>query len=86
VRYPADERGLPIDVVTLQQAEDGLEDIPGAILVATVTHDGVRTLHLYTDSDDEPATRTISAIARHIGRRLDVTPDPGWTAVLPLQP
>jgi hypothetical protein len=86
VRYPADERGLPVDVVTLQQAEDGLEDIPGAILVATVTHDGVRTLHLYTDSDDEPATRTISAIARQIGRRLDVTPDPGWTAVRPLQP
>jgi hypothetical protein len=86
VRYAADDRGLPVAVATLQQAEDGFEDIPGAILVATLNHDGVRTLHLYTDADDEPAAQTIAAIARRIGRRLDVTPDPGWTAVRPFQP
>lgn len=86
VRYEADERGLPVDVVALQDDEDGLEGIPGAILVATLTHDGVRTLHLYTDSDDEPAARTIAAVARRTGRRLDVSLDPGWTAVRPFQP
>lgn len=79
------------DTLPIPEALDTLQaitaDIKAAIgsyglLVAYETTLGVRTLHIYTDSEDQNATdRVQQAVETHPNTTLQQTHDPGWANV-----
>ncbi|THJ68458.1 DUF695 domain-containing protein [Arthrobacter echini] len=86
VPFDADDQGLPAP-----SAEDMLHSVeqalvrqlgPRGLLVATETSRGVRTLHVYSDSEDRTARDVLDAAARN-SRRVSIrhTLDPTWKKV-----
>lgn len=85
--YAADRRtGFPgdDDLDALEKWEDDLMEQLGdrGRLLVRATSRGVRAFHLYCDSTDAGAARMVrDAVDRWPRGRLDVTDDPGWSAV-----
>lgn len=86
VPFDADEQGLPTPEAfdALADLEDSLVGAIGirGMLVAAETSKGVRTLHFYSDSEDQNGRDVLDAAARE-RRPVSVrhTPDPGWKKV-----
>ena len=74
----------PASLGQLRELEDELTGRlqPGALLVAHETTQGIRTLHLYCDSDD-PATveQARHAVSGWPGSAVKSSLDPGWRAI-----
>lgn len=86
VPFDADDRGLPCATAenTLRRLEDALVEELGArgMLVAAETSGGVRTLHVYSDSEDPKARAVLHGAARRTrGARVRHTLDPIWKKV-----
>jgi hypothetical protein len=83
--YPKEANGMPKPGTTaaLDELEDGLERaISGrGIVLAHETGAGVRTVHLYTDSEDQNATEAVRAAARVVRAKVNSESDPQWQAV-----
>lgn len=83
--FDPDERGMPSPEVLgrLQALDDSLTATiePRGLVVATVTTDGTRTLHVYTDGEDQNAADAITRWATTHGLEGTREPDPGWTRV-----
>lgn len=83
--FAPDERGLPSpeDLGRLQALDDSLAATiePRGLVVANVTTDGTRTLHVYTDGEDQNAADVVNRWAGDHGLRAASAPDPGWTRV-----
>lgn len=84
--YDAEDGGLPRPsaLAGLDDVEDRLVHMVGmrGMLVASETSKGVRTLHFYTDSEDQNGRDALEHAAR--GERsvtVRHTPDPGWKKV-----
>jgi Family of unknown function (DUF695) len=78
--------GLPgsASLDQLRELEDELTDRlpPSALLVAHETIKGVRTLHLYADSDDPTfAEQMRNAVSGWPGAAVKSSLDPGWRAI-----
>lgn len=68
----------------LRELEDELADwlLPHVLLVAHETTRGVRTLHLYADSDDVAVAGQVrNKVSRWPGAAVCASPDPGWRAI-----
>ncbi len=83
---PAGEQGLPgpDELQRLRALEDELVDLldDRALLVAHLTTNGLRTLHLYADSTDVVASDRANAWASLLeGVEVEVEADPGWRSV-----
>lgn len=86
VPFDADEQGLPTPVAAgaLDTLEEGLVQALGVrgMLVATETSKGVRTLHFYSDSEDQNGRDVLDTAAReHRAVTARHTVDPGWRKV-----
>lgn len=83
--YEPDERGMPSpeELGMLQALDDSLTATiePRGLVVARVTTEGTRTLHVYTDGEDQNAGADVARWAETHGLRTSSTPDPGWTRV-----
>lgn len=83
--FAPDERGLPSpeDLGRLQALDDSLAATmePRGLVLANVTTNGTRTLHVYTDGEDQNAADDVTRWADDHGLRAVSTPDPGWTQV-----
>ncbi len=84
--FDADEQGLPRGTAEdmLRTIEDALvEELEaGGMLVAVETSGGVRTLHVYSDSEDPEARAVLDGAARRTrGTRARHTLDPTWRKV-----
>lgn len=86
LRYDADDAGLPV-----AEALPGLDDVEDrtvralgmrGMLVAVETSKGVRTLHFYSDSEDQNGRDVLDRAAQGL-RTITArhTPDPGWKKV-----
>jgi hypothetical protein len=78
--------GLPssASLDQLRELEDELTDqlSPGALLVAHETTRGVRTFHVYADSDDPTfAGQLRNAVSGWPGATVKSSMDPGWRAI-----
>jgi Family of unknown function (DUF695) len=74
----------PASLNQLRQLEGELTDqlSPGALLVAHETTSGVRTLHVYADSDDPTFTGQVrNAVSGWPGAAVKPSMDPGWRAI-----
>jgi hypothetical protein len=74
----------PISLDQLRELEDELTDRlpPGALLVAHETTRGVRTLHVYADSDEPTfAGQVRNAVSGWPGAAVKSSLDPGWRAI-----
>ena len=86
VPFDADEQGLPRPAAfdALNDLEDALVTALGirGMLVAAETSRGVRTLHFYSDSEDQNGRDVLDAAAREQrGVTARHTLDPGWRKV-----
>lgn len=80
------QEGLPgpDSLDQLRELEDELTDglLPRALLVAHETTQGVRTLHLYADSDDLALAEQVrNAVSGWPGAAVNSTLDAGWQAI-----
>jgi hypothetical protein len=78
----------PASLGQLRELEDELAGrlLPGALLAAHETTRGIRTLHFYSDSDDQAiADQARNAVSGWAGAAVNVTLDPGWEAILHLR-
>lgn len=84
-RFDPDERGLPSpeQLERLQALDDSLLTAvePRGLVLAHVTTDGTRTLHVYTDGEDQNVTHDVTDWATSHGLQAASAPDPGWTRV-----
>ncbi|WP_460573191.1 DUF695 domain-containing protein [Humibacter soli] len=86
VSYPTRADGLPADadvLESLRALEDGMQSTLAGrgILVAYDTISGHRTFHLYTDSEDQNATDTLTQWATEHRLEIKTIADPGWRNV-----
>jgi hypothetical protein len=83
--YDANDEGLPgpEELDRLRHEEDRLQAAIGksAILIGHISSQGRRTLHYYSDSEDQNVTEAIQAAAAAVGASIDSRPDPAWSAV-----
>lgn len=84
VAYDARPDGLPPDGETLDAlggVEAELEQVLGGrgVLVGHQTHRGTRTLHVYTDGEDQNAEAALTAWAAGRGIGVESVADPGWS-------
>lgn len=83
---PLDNNGLPADQASLDMLR-GIEDEfnarwgSGVILVGHTTCRGVRTFHVYSDSEDQNVTDLIQVWVRARNLSSDSHPDPAWRKV-----
>lgn len=86
VRYRAGATGLPADNDVLEQLRGLENDLvavlgTGGLLVAVETTDGTRTLHAYTDGDDQHVSDRLGRWAHERKLRLGAETDPAWRAM-----
>lgn len=83
--FDPDDRGMPSPEVLgrLQALDDSLTATiePRGLVVARVTTDGTRTLHVYTDGEDQNAGADVARWASTHGLSATHERDPGWTRV-----
>lgn len=83
--FDADDRGLPSPdtLGRLQALDDSLAATiePRGLVVAQVTTGGTRTLHVYTDGEDQNAADAVDGWATTHGLEPSSERDPGWTKV-----
>lgn len=86
VPFDADEQGLPLPAALdpLDDLEDSLVRALGhrGMIVAAETSKGVRTIHVYSDSEDQNGRDVLDAAARERrGVSVRHALDPGWRKV-----
>lgn len=83
--FVPDKRGLPSpdDLVRLQALDESLLTTvePRGLVLAHVTTDGTRTLHVYTDGEDQNVAADVTGWAASHGLEAASALDPGWTRV-----
>ncbi|MEH3069218.1 MAG: DUF695 domain-containing protein [Aeromicrobium erythreum] len=83
--FEPDERGMPSpeELGRLQALDDSLTATiePRGLVVARVTTEGTRTLHVYTDGEDQNAGADVARWASTHGLTVTDERDPGWTRV-----
>jgi hypothetical protein len=86
VTYDAQANGLPADgaaLDALRTVEDGLMSTVGSrgMLVGHESSGGVRTFHIYTDSEDANVGNDINAYIDRTGHTTHSSLDPAWREV-----
>jgi hypothetical protein len=85
VTFDSQPNGLPTDdgLTAVRDFEDRLTSMLAdtAVLTAHETCEGVRVLHYYADSEDSTASRICRQWAEERGVTVDLSLDPGWSAM-----
>jgi hypothetical protein len=85
IRYPKEANGMPRPgtMEPLELLEDSLERaVEGrGVVIAYETGAGARTVHLYTDGDDQNVTEQVKAAVKSVRAKMRSDIDPQWQAV-----
>ncbi|MEU4455491.1 DUF695 domain-containing protein [Nocardioides sp. NPDC023903] len=79
--YVSNEVGMPANLDGVRAVENAMLAMlgPRGVLVGHESHGGVRTFHIYADSEDQNADADLKAFAKKHRLQITATDDPGWS-------